>query len=77
MFESARVSARPGFSMMSSASSSCASNVPSEPRIAERMQVHSSEVVATHGMRAHIGISAKLRNVDGTHSFHSATRSSL
>lgn len=38
-----------------------------EPRIAERMQVQISEVEATHGMRAHIGIKAKLRKVDGIH----------
>ena len=41
------------------------SGAPSEPRIAERMQVQMSEVEATQGMRAHMGMSAKLSVVDG------------
>ena len=40
-------------------------------------EVQMSEVDATHGMRAHIGMKAKLRKVDGIQTFHSAIRSSF
>jgi hypothetical protein len=46
--------------------------IESPPRIAERMHVQMSEVEATHGIRAHIGMKAKLRSVDGIHTFRSA-----
>mmetsp|Transcript_20464 Transcript_20464/g.68712 ORF Transcript_20464/g.68712 Transcript_20464/m.68712 type:complete len:316 (+) Transcript_20464:307-1254(+) len=48
----------------------------SPPRMAERMQVHTREVEATQGMRSHMGMKAKLRNVDGTHTFQRAIMSS-
>jgi hypothetical protein len=41
------------------------------------MQVQMSDVVATHGIRRCIGMSAKLRKVEGTQIFHSAIRSSF
>mmetsp|Transcript_61179 Transcript_61179/g.147331 ORF Transcript_61179/g.147331 Transcript_61179/m.147331 type:complete len:327 (+) Transcript_61179:26-1006(+) len=47
-----------------------------EPRMPDRIHVQMSEVEATQGMRAHIGISAKLRVVDGIQIFHKAARSS-
>ena len=37
------------------------------PLIADRMQVHKSEVVATHGILMCMGMKAKLMNVEGTH----------
>lgn len=46
------------------------------PLIALRMHVHPSEVVATTGMRAHMGETAKLTNVTGTQTFQRATMSS-
>lgn len=45
--------------------------------MADSTHVHASEVVATTGMRSHIGENAKLSIVTGTQIFHSATRSSL
>ncbi len=36
------------------------------PRIVERMHVHSSDVVATQGMRMCIGMKAKFSSVEGT-----------
>ena len=57
------------------AKASCA-GMSEPPRIAERMHVQMSDVEATHGMRAYIGIKAKLTRVDGTQIFHSAGRSS-
>mmetsp|Transcript_18053 Transcript_18053/g.61533 ORF Transcript_18053/g.61533 Transcript_18053/m.61533 type:complete len:226 (-) Transcript_18053:634-1311(-) len=47
------------------------------PRIAERTHVHTRLVVATTGMRIHIGEKAKFKIVGGTQIFHSAKRSSL
>ena len=37
--------------------------------MALKMQVQSSEVVATVGMRIHIGLNVKLKMVAGTHTF--------
>ena len=47
------------------------------PRMAERTHVHTSDVVATTGMRSHIGEKAKLHIVGTIQIFHSATTSSL
>mmetsp|Transcript_11578 Transcript_11578/g.35840 ORF Transcript_11578/g.35840 Transcript_11578/m.35840 type:complete len:333 (+) Transcript_11578:964-1962(+) len=70
--------ARPWFPLTSSDTSGTSSaGTSSLPRMYERIQVQNREVVATHGMRRCIGMKAKLMMVDGTHSFHSATRSSL
>ena len=49
----------------------------SPPRIADIIQVHKRDVVVTQGIRAHIGMKAKLRNMDGIQIFQSAIKSSL
>ena len=64
-------------SAMGSPPVSCVSKVSSlAPRIMDRMLVHTSEVMATTGMRMYMGEKAKLAKVAGTHTFHSARTSS-
>ena len=73
----------PGFSAAFAAASAAAwfasstsIGTSAPPRMDERMHVHRSDVLATTGMRSHMGENAKFMNVAGTHTFHSARRSS-
>ena len=67
---------RPGL-RAASAASEASSGGASSPRMADRMHVQRRLVVATQGMRSHMGEKVKLNIVAGTHTFQSATRSSL
>ena len=49
----------------------------SPPRIALNIHVQKSDVPATQGIRAHIGMKLKLSNIDGIQTFHMAIKSSF
>jgi len=71
-----RASSRPALPTAAMARDGSASTTVLAPRMALRMAVHTSEVVATTGMRSHMGENAKFKQVTGTQTFQSATMSS-